>query len=140
VKVACDTNVMVYAFADFRDSRKTEIARTLVTGLADRNELVISTQVLKEFVNVATRKLKPSLPRQVIQYRLTAFADLEVIPVSLEIILAAVDTHFASIISFYDALHIESARTAGAEILYSEDTQHGRRYGSVQVINPFPIL
>lgn len=117
--------------------RKTQIARKLVTELTDREELSISMQVLKEFANVATKKLKPSLAQDNIQSRIKALAELEVQPVTTEIILAAVRTHFTWQLTFYDALHLECARTAGATILYSEDTQHGRHYGTVQVVNPF---
>ena len=39
-------------------------------------------------------------------------------------------------ISFWDALVIQAAQTAGAEILYSEDLSDGQRYGTVRVKNP----
>jgi predicted nucleic acid-binding protein len=40
-------------------------------------------------------------------------------------------------ISFWDALVIQAAQTAGADVLYSEDLSDGQRYGSVKVENPF---
>ena len=40
-------------------------------------------------------------------------------------------------ISFWDALVVQAAHVAGAEILYSEDLSDGQRYGAVRVINPF---
>ena len=40
-------------------------------------------------------------------------------------------------ISFWDALIIQAAESAGAEVLYSNDLSTGQKYGSVQVINPF---
>jgi hypothetical protein len=39
--------------------------------------------------------------------------------------------------SFWDALIVQAAETAGASILYSEDMSNGQTYGSVQVMNPF---
>ena len=39
-------------------------------------------------------------------------------------------------ISFWDALVIQAAHLAGAEILYSEDLSDGHRYGTVRVKNP----
>ena len=40
-------------------------------------------------------------------------------------------------ISFWDALVVHSARTCGAELLYSEDLSDGQAYDSVRVVNPF---
>ena len=40
------------------------------------------------------------------------------------------------LISFWDALVIQAAQVAGAEILYSEDLSDGQRYGTVRVKNP----
>ena len=39
-------------------------------------------------------------------------------------------------VSFWDALVIQAAQVAGAEILYSEDLSDGQRYGTVRVKNP----
>ncbi len=39
-------------------------------------------------------------------------------------------------ISLWDALVIQAAQVAGAEILYSEDLCDGQRYGTVRVKNP----
>ena len=40
-------------------------------------------------------------------------------------------------ISFYDALIVASATAAGSARLLTEDLQHGRRIGGVEVRNPF---
>jgi predicted nucleic acid-binding protein len=39
-------------------------------------------------------------------------------------------------LSFWDALVVQAAHVAGAEILYSEDLSDGQRYGTVRVKNP----
>jgi len=44
---------------------------------------------------------------------------------------------FKSQLSFYDALIIEAAIAGGAELLYSEDLQHGMRFDKLRVVNPF---
>ena len=51
-------------------------------------------------------------------------------------ILEALDLEARYQISFWDALVIQSAQVAGAEILYSEDLSDGQRYGTVRVKNP----
>ena len=40
-------------------------------------------------------------------------------------------------ISWYDSLIVSAAIQARCEILFSEDLQHGRRFGSLAVQNPF---
>ena len=39
-------------------------------------------------------------------------------------------------VSFWDALIIQAAGSAGASIVYSEDLADGQKYGSLRVINP----
>jgi len=38
---------------------------------------------------------------------------------------------------FYDNLIVASALQCGARILYSEDLQEGRRFGDLEIRNPF---
>lgn len=40
-------------------------------------------------------------------------------------------------VSFWDAMIVEAALLAGADILLTEDLQHGRRFGELTVRNPF---
>jgi predicted nucleic acid-binding protein len=40
-------------------------------------------------------------------------------------------------ISFWDAMIVHAARLAGAEALYSEDSQSGSVIGGIPVVNPF---
>ena len=40
-------------------------------------------------------------------------------------------------LAFYDALILAAAIEAGCETLYSEDFQHGRRFGDCTIVNPF---
>jgi predicted nucleic acid-binding protein len=52
-------------------------------------------------------------------------------------VIAAIELHRLSHISFWDAMIVHAARVAGAEVLYTEDLQHGAVIGGVPVINPF---
>jgi predicted nucleic acid-binding protein len=124
-----DTNVFVYAFIA---GPKQQIARRgLVSGG------VISVQVLNEFVSVMTRKMRQS------------WADVErfLSAIHVRFPTAApltVQTHVAAralardhSIAFYDALIVAAALEAGCDRLYSEDLQHGRRFGDCLIVNPF---
>lgn len=40
-------------------------------------------------------------------------------------------------LNIWDALIVEAAREARCDILFTEDLQHGRRFGELQIVNPF---
>ncbi|MEX2229416.1 MAG: hypothetical protein WEB13_07230 [Dehalococcoidia bacterium] len=50
-------------------------------------------------------------------------------------ILEALELEARYQLSFWDALVVQAAQVAGAEILYSEDLSDGQRYGTVRVKN-----
>ena len=52
-----DTNILIYA-VDTRDSRKQQIAKSIVMSARNTVEYAISAQVLNEFSNVAMNKLR----------------------------------------------------------------------------------
>lgn len=56
----------------------------------------------------------------------------------------SLSTHAAAIalardhdLSIYDALIVAAAQEAGCDTLFTEDMQHGRRFGSLAIVNPF---
>jgi predicted nucleic acid-binding protein len=51
-------------------------------------------------------------------------------------VLQALDIEARYKISFWDALILQAAESAGAGTLYSEDLSAGQKYGSVRVVNP----
>ena len=124
-----DTNVLVYTITD--DARG-DVARS---RLSDGG--VISAQVLNEFVRVARKKLR--LDWAIIE---AALADLralvnDVRPVALSTHEFAVSLARRDGFDIYDALILAAAIEAGCETLYSEDFQHGRRFGDCTIVNPF---
>lgn len=137
MRSAIDTNIAVYAFADRSDLHKTRVAGSIVEELALKDECVVSTQVIKEFANVCLRRMRPAMSRETLLSRLSFLGELDVVNVDPVLVRAAVDRHFVSQLNFYDALIIEAAIAGGAEVLYSEDLQHGMTFGSLRVVNPF---
>jgi predicted nucleic acid-binding protein len=98
---------------------------------------VISVQVLNEFANVMTRKMRRPWEEverflSVIRVRFPTAA-----PLTVETHVAAVALARDHSIAFYDALILAAAIEAGCETLYSEDFQHGRRFGECTIVNPF---
>ena len=95
----------------------------------------MSTQVLQEFANVALRKLR--LPPSLVRERLRFYGGFEVVPITAELIAAAVDLHASHQLAFYDALILRAAIAAGCQRLWSEGMQDGLRLGGLQISNPF---
>lgn len=124
-----DTNVLVYAAS--RDPRRDTADRVL------RDGGVISVQVLNEFTNVCRRKLQLDWPH--IEVALTRFREIfdDIVPLNLATHTAAVAVARDHGLAFYDALIVAAAIEAECQVLYSEDLQHGRRFGDLTIINPF---
>ncbi|EAR23425.1 PIN domain-containing protein [Nitrococcus mobilis] len=133
-RVFVDTNVLVYS-VDPSEPSKRDASRRILLELARTGEIVTSTQVLKEFYNIALRKI--GLASNVAERCVREFARNEVIEVSVEIILAGIALHRAYSLSFWDALIIQTAVTGDCDRLLSEDMQHDSRYEGLLVWNPF---
>lgn len=124
-----DTNVALYLLSS--DERKAQIAEDLIAAGG-----TVSVQVLNEFVAVARRKC--DLPWDRVQAVLEVLATVcSVQPLSVAAQRQAVAWSREHGFSIYDANILASAAEAGCDRLYSEDLQHGRRLGPLQVLNPF---
>lgn len=131
-----DTNVLVYADAG-DEPVKQQRAMSLIAEARLNGEGVVSTQVLQEFANVALRKL--GLPPGLVRERLRFYAGFEVVPVTADLIAAALDLHASHQLAFYDALILRAAVAAGCGRLWSEDMHDGLRLGGLQIANPFAV-
>lgn len=129
-----DTNVLIYLF-DNDSPGKQARAQALLDEEKDR--IVMSTQVLGEFYVNVTRKLEEPLPPDAAARAVEDFSQLEVRSVTPELVLAAVHRSRSSLLSYWDSLIVETARSAGAEILFTEDLQHGQEIASLRIVNPF---
>lgn len=128
-----DTNVWVYA-VDGQDRRKQALARA---ALADRSDLVISAQILSEFFVTVTRKLARPVSPPVAREMVDRLARLPVVALDAHHVGAAIDGSAAWGISYWDALVIAAAASAGCVRILSEDLADGATYGSVVVESPF---
>ncbi|MFZ2154576.1 MAG: PIN domain-containing protein [Bradyrhizobium sp.] len=125
-----DTNVLVYA-ALSDDPRRPTAERLLAAGGT------ISVQVLNEFANVARGKL--NWPWFDIEAMLALVRDRcrHVSDISVATHEAAVALARDHSLSFYDALIVAAALEAGCDTLFTEDMQHGRKFGGLTIVNPF---
>lgn len=135
-KAFVDTNILLYARNRHAGSKHT-IARDLVAQLWEQRTGVVSTQVLQEFyVNVRRKAEKPLSSREAREI-VSDYLRWDLIVNTGDSILAAIGLEERFQLSFWDALIVHAAQTAGVETLYSEDLADGQRYGSVTVVNPF---
>lgn len=131
-----DSNLLVYAH-DQGSGRKHERARDLVQRLWMEGTGVLSTQVLQEFyINVRKKAVRP-LSTEAAARLVEDYLTWEVVINSGYSILQAFRLEDRFQISFWDALIVQAATTAGVRTLYTEDLNHNQAYGRVRVVNPF---
>jgi predicted nucleic acid-binding protein len=129
-----DTNILVYTDDQSSPDKQTR-AIELFMDRQRQGLAVISLQVLQEYFVAVTRKLgvDAELAQQKVQIlsrgRVVRFAENDVI--------ASIELHRLTRISFWDAMIVHAARIAGATKLYTEDLQHGSTIGGVSIVNPF---
>jgi predicted nucleic acid-binding protein len=135
-RVFVDTNILVYAF-DRASGAKHDTARGLVRHLWESGTGVLSTQVLQEFAVYLRRKVARSLSANETRDVLQEYMGWTIVVNTAQSTLRALEIEERYKISFWDALVIHAAETAGAEIIYTEDLSDGQAYGGVRAVNPF---
>ncbi len=133
MKAFLDTNVLVYA-VDRQDGAKQAVAQRLLAARGTTRP-TISTQVLAEVYNVLTRKRGWPPAGALDAVRL--FASLNVVAPSAETVLQGLALAAQHRLSGWDSLIVQAAQHAGCDTLYSEDLQAGRRFGGLEIVNPF---
>jgi predicted nucleic acid-binding protein len=126
-----DTNAFVYAF--LAEGPKSEAAFDLLSI----GSVVVSVQVLGEFVRVARGKHR--LPWEALEAMRRAIIGRAESVASLTLPLhhRAMDLAERHTLPIYDTLILATALDAGCDRLISVDFQHGRRFGRLEIVNPF---
>ena len=126
--VFLDSNVLIYALAD---DPRADVALALVEAGG-----TISAQVHTEVAHVLRRKVGLDWPG--IAGAMDLFTSLlEVVPVTPEAAAAALAIAEETGYSLWDAQILASAIEAGCGVVYTEDMQHGRHIGGLDIRNPF---
>jgi predicted nucleic acid-binding protein len=134
-KYFVDTNILMYAH-DTAAGEKHRRAKAVIEDLWATRAGVVSTQVLQEFTVNLRRKAKKPLDAKATRDVVSDYLAWQVVVNTGESILEALDLEARYQVSFWDALVIQAAQAAGADIVYSEDLSDGQRYGTVRVRNP----
>ena len=138
-----DTNILVYCY-DFAAPLKRMAARDLLRKETPKRELIIPHQAMVEFVNVMTRKRaggNPLLPHEEAWRQAEDLLnEFPILYPNEPVFRTALLGMAAYRFSWYDAHLWAYAEHYGIPEILSEDFQHGRRYGTVRVRNPFVEL
>ncbi len=135
-----DTNILVYR-CDPIDPRKTAIARNVLRDGVASKELHLPHQALVEFVNVVTKPRRggpPVLDREEAWRQAEdLLTEFPVLYPNEKVFRIAMLGMAAYRFPWYDARLWAYAEHYGLPEILSEDFEHGRRYGTVRVRNPF---
>ncbi|MCB1036971.1 MAG: PIN domain-containing protein [Acidobacteria bacterium] len=129
-----DTNVLVYAAAG---GQEEEAKRLRALELLEEPGLGLSGQVLQEFYVTVTRKLASPVPVPEALEWLELLSIYPVLPIDGFLVQRGAWFSERYRVSYWDGAILAAAEGLGAPVVYSEDLNHGQRYGSVQVLNPF---
>jgi predicted nucleic acid-binding protein len=129
-----DTNILVYS-RDPDDAPKRSLARALIESAIEDESFVVSTQVLVEFyaTSVRRRLLGPTQALDLVRF----WGGHDTVPHTPDLVTRGLELHQAHSLSIWDGLIVQAALDAGCDVLLSEDLQHGRRFGSLEIANPF---
>lgn len=132
-----DTNIFVYSF-DKNAPKKADRAAKLIRRAIEVGQGIVSYQVVQEFFNVALRRFaQPMSGADAEQYLSTTFRPLLAVHSSDGLYSRALQLAREHSLSWYDSLIVASAIEGRCGVLYSEDLQHGQRFGGLRIENPF---
>jgi predicted nucleic acid-binding protein len=136
-KYFLDTNIIIYS-VDLTNPLRRKRTFELVRDGAASKRVVISYQVVQEFINVARRKFQSAVvPADLESYLQDVLFPMMAVPSSPWLFIDALRLHHANQLSRYDSLIVAAAMQGRCKILYSEDLQDRRRFGDLVVENPF---
>lgn len=136
-RIFLDTNVFVYSLTASVPSKQV-VAMRLIKEAIQSGKGVISFQIVQEFFSVAFRRFRPPMSLiEAEQFLAMPFRPLLAVHSSFSLYGQALQLANRHSISWYDSLIVAAAIDSGCSTLYTEDMQHGRRFESLQVQNPF---
>ena len=129
-----DTNVLIYAALGRGQQEKK---RATAADLIRKTKFGLSAQALQEFYTVVIRKPdRPLTPVKAMEW-IEAFEQQPCVSTDPSLVKTAIEISQRFRLDYWDSAILAAAERLGAEIVYTEDLNHGQSYGSVRVINPF---
>jgi predicted nucleic acid-binding protein len=135
-RVFVDTNVLVYSF-DLREPDKLVRATDWLNHLWSARSGRISFQVLQEFYVTVTHKLKPGLDVETARKAVRSLLAWQPVATDEQSFEVAWGLQEQYQLSWWDALIVAAARSAGCAVLLTEGLQHGQDFDGLRVVDPF---
>ena len=130
-----DTNVLLYGVSTARDEADKHAT---ALSILDRDDVVLSAQVLQEFYVQATRPTKADpLAHDSAVSLIESWLRFRVIETTVPLVQQAFATAARWQVSYWDAAIVEAARIGNCPVVLSEDLQPGMNFAGVTVQNPF---
>jgi predicted nucleic acid-binding protein len=129
-----DTNVLLYAHSS-GPALKRQKAVELLEDIVGRRTGAVSTQVLSEFYAAGLAKLR--LTSEYAEKTIRSLSVWAIHRPDHADLLSAIGLQRMHQLSWWDAMIVNSAMKTDSQILWTEDLNHGQRFGSVVVQNPF---
>jgi len=130
-----DTNILIYSISTATDEA---VKAAKAIALLERDDCVLSVQVLQEFYVQATRTSRPTpLAHKIAADLIRTWLRFQIQDNNVSILQSALEIKAAHGFSFWDSAILAAAIATGCPELYTEDLAHGRQIGSVRIINPF---
>lgn len=129
-----DTNIFVYA-VDNNYPEKQKIARKLISELTKNDKAVLSTQVLQEFYNIATKKM--GISKEKARAIIDSLIPVRTIDTTRKIVVNAIEINIKYQFSIWDSLVLSAAKSGGCTRIYTDDLNSGEIVEGVEIINPF---
>jgi predicted nucleic acid-binding protein len=136
--VFVDTNVLVY-YRDAAQAEKQRLAASWLRHLWESRKGRLSVQVLNEYYYTVTRKLASPLAPEQARLDVRRLRAWSPVPLDGTLLEAAWQAESRFRLSFWDALVVAAARTAGCRYLLTEDLQHEQDLDGVRVVDPFLV-
>ena len=129
-----DTSVLMRLFDDDQPLRQAAVRGLF--GDPEGPNLVISADGLTAFYDAVTKRFARTLPEVTARRALSDLAELTVVQLDRDLVMAAADTAAAEGLSLRDALAVEAAVTAGCDRLATEALPHGSLVRGVRAEDP----
>jgi len=134
-KCFVDSDILVYAH-DRSAGVKHLRAQMLLEQLWTSGWGVLSTQVLEELCIQLCHNTGNTLPVEEVCLMVRDYSTWDMVTTTPALVLEALEAERRQEVPFWDALILETAKRAGASILYSENLAKMQRYGAIQIVNP----
>lgn len=139
-KIFLDTNVLVYAYDTICPLEQTQ-AVNIIKHLGQDTLGMISTQILAEFVNAATRKLTPPLTFDETRIRVTNFIEIfHVSQITNTILMETIRGVQKHQLQFWHSLVWSTAKANQITVIFTEDFSEGQVMEMGKILFPPNIV